>query len=312
MSATIIDGSPAWLDEADGQYQNRIETDRVVWWQAAGARQGIVRGFEHSVVPGQMALEFAPGLALVEERDALDALGTHRGYVVWSDTDQLASFDVASAGDRNDAVVIAFVDMNAGSAALGTGTTTVGGQIVVVPGVSGSTTPRTDAEIAAYVGSGGWMRYADVVILAGSTEIGSIYINRTPESTGTLHRARRSRSTAQSIPNNVFTDLAFTATDYDRGDLVYASTFVVRRDGLYVARSQGTWSSDFGGSRRMQLLVNGAFVTNIGYDSVGAIGVSVDWEGELVAGDVVKFQVFQNSGAALDLASSWAAIREIP
>lgn len=171
MSTTLIDGGPAGADEAGGQYRNRILTDRIAWWRSIGRRQGVLRGFVHSTVAGQMQLSFTAGETAVEERDSLGVANTARGYLVWTGADAIAQFDVASASARNDAVVVAFVDVSVGAAALGSGTTTVGGQLVVVPGVSGSSTPRTDAEIQSYVGSGGWVRLMDVAIAATDTEI---------------------------------------------------------------------------------------------------------------------------------------------
>lgn len=171
MSTTLIDGGPAGPDEVGGQYRNRILTDRATWWQALGARQCVLKGMAHSVVPGQMALDFTAGVVAVEERDSLGNLGTSRGYTVWSAATAQVQFGVASASDRKDAVVVAFCDLAAGAGAFGTETSVVGGQLVVVPGVSGTTTPRTDSQIQAAVGSGGWVRLADVLIPAGSTDI---------------------------------------------------------------------------------------------------------------------------------------------
>lgn len=172
MSTTVIDGGPAGPDEAAGQYRNRILTDRAVWWEAAGSRQGVKRGFVLSTIGGQMALSASAGLGFVEERDTSGNAGaTGRGYAVWTDSAQTVSFDPASAANRNDAVVLAFVDVSVGVAAVGTETTVVGGQLVVVPGTSGVTTPRTDSDISAAVGSGGWVRLADVLIESTDTEI---------------------------------------------------------------------------------------------------------------------------------------------
>lgn len=171
MSATLIDGGPAGPDEVGGQYRNRILTDRVAWWRALGARQGVLEGFTTSTVAGIMALDFASGIAAVEERDSLGNVGTGRGYVVWSEDVTQVTFAPASAADRKDAVVLAFCDLAAGAGAFGTETSIVGGQLVVVSGVSGTTTPRTDSQIQDAVGSGGWIRVADILIPAGSTEI---------------------------------------------------------------------------------------------------------------------------------------------
>jgi hypothetical protein len=171
MPSTLIRGMPAG-PQADGvtAFENEVESDRAALWDALGGRQGVIRGFVHSGVAGAMALDFTPGSGLVEERDASGNTGvTHRGYHVWSDVTARVTFDPASASARNDAVVLAFVDVEDG--ALGTGVSEVGGQLVVVTGVSGTTTPRTDADINAWVGKGGWVRLMDVPIASTDTEI---------------------------------------------------------------------------------------------------------------------------------------------
>jgi hypothetical protein len=178
VSATLIDGGPAGPDEAGGQYRNRILTDRAAWWEAMGRRQGVRRGFDWSVLSGQLALQLTAGLGTVEERDTLGSVGTGRGYAVWTDDAQVATFGAPSASARVDAVVLAFVDVSVGTAALGTETSTVGGQIVVVPGDSGTLTNRTDAQISAAVGSGGWVRLLDVRIDPGDTEVNPANVAR--------------------------------------------------------------------------------------------------------------------------------------
>ena len=154
--------------EAGGAYLNEIETDRSAFWYALGAKNGVLNGFTHAGVPGVMALDIAPGAALASERDA-GGLEQSRGYFLWSDATVRVTFNAASASARNDAVVIAFVDIEDG--AVGTGALNVGPQIVAVPGVSGVTTARTNADITAYLGRGGWVRLLNVPILSGATQI---------------------------------------------------------------------------------------------------------------------------------------------
>jgi hypothetical protein len=178
VSTTLIEGGPAGPDEAGGQYRNRILTDRTTWWFALGGRQCVLKGMAHAVVAGQMAMTFTAGVAAVEERDSLGNTGTSRGYTVWSDATTQVTFGAASASDRKDAVVVAFCDLAAGAGAFGTETSVVGGQLVVVPGVSGTTTPRTDSQIQEAVGSGGWVRLVDVLIPAGSTEISAANVTK--------------------------------------------------------------------------------------------------------------------------------------
>jgi hypothetical protein len=165
--------------QADGTtpFQNPLDVRRVETFLALGGRSGLLSGFFYTVVAGQMQLSFPPGEALIAERDGSNN-ELRRGYLLWSDTTVIAQFGAASAAARNDAVVMAVVDVEDG--AQGTGAIGVGGHIVVVPGVSGTTTPRTDAQIQTYLGRGGFHRYADVAIPAGSTQIsaGNVALTR--------------------------------------------------------------------------------------------------------------------------------------
>ena len=162
-----------------------------------GGLPGILRGLDWSVVAGQMQLSLTAGAAMVAERDGSN-VELARGYLVWNDAASVVQFGVASAGARNDAVVIAAVDVEDG--AQGTGNIGVGGHLVVVPGVSGTTTPRTDAQIQAFLGRGGWTRYADVAIPASSTQIaaGNV-VNRYQKLNGPPQRLYRVKQTAENV-----------------------------------------------------------------------------------------------------------------
>lgn len=166
---TIVRGGPAGPGSGGAAYPNEVETDRSAWWHALGGRQGVIKGLAHTGVAGTMALDFTAGAALVGERAADGTASLDRGYLVWADTTTRVTFGPASASARNDAVVAAFVDTEDGP--VGTGALEVGPHIVVVPGVSGTTTPRTDADINGWLGKGGWVRLMDVPIATGSTEI---------------------------------------------------------------------------------------------------------------------------------------------
>lgn len=165
----MIRGGPAGPDGVGGSYANEVETDRAAWWHALGGAQGVIEGFVHAAVAGQMALDFTPGAALVGERAADGTASLDRGYLVWADSTTRVTFAPASAAARNDAVIACFADTEDG--ALGTGVTQVGPQIIAVTGVSGTTTPRTDAQINAALGRGGWVRLMDVPIASTDTQI---------------------------------------------------------------------------------------------------------------------------------------------
>lgn len=164
----LVRGGPAGPDGVGGAYQNEVETDRSAWWQALGGRQGVLRGLAISQVAGQMQLSLSAGSALLAERDASAGL-LARGYFLWTDVATVVSFGAASPSARNDALVAAFVDTAAGP--VGTGGLPVGAHLVVVPGVSGTTTARTDAQVTAFLGRGGWLRLANVPVAAGAAQI---------------------------------------------------------------------------------------------------------------------------------------------
>lgn len=187
---TLIRGGPAGPDGLGGAYSNTVESDRAALWSALGGRQGVLRGFVHSGVSGQMSLSFTAGAALVDERDASGNAGTlFRGYHVWSDTATVVQFGPASPSARNDAVVAAFVDTEDGP--VGTGGLDVGPHLVVIPGVSGTSTPRTDTQITAWLGRGGWIRLLDVPIASSDVQINLAGITDRKTSAGRTQFVRK-------------------------------------------------------------------------------------------------------------------------
>lgn len=163
--------------DGTAEQANPLDTRRVETYYALGGGQVIRNGFVYSTVAGQMQLSFTAGEALVAERDG-SGNELRRGYLAWSDVTKIVQFQPASPGARNDAVVLAVVDVEDG--VQGTGLLGVGGHLVPVPGQSGSTAARTDAEITAYLGRGGWLRIADVAIPAGSSSISTGNIIQNP------------------------------------------------------------------------------------------------------------------------------------
>lgn len=155
--------------QADGTAprNNPLDVERHMLWMQYG-RAGITKGLVPSVVSGQMQLSFTAGSAVVCERDGSQN-ELDRAYPLYNNGTAIVQFGAASASNRNDAVVLAAVDVEDG--AQGTGAIGVGGHLVVVPGVSGTTAVRTNAEIAAFLGRGGWSRIYDVPIASGSTQI---------------------------------------------------------------------------------------------------------------------------------------------
>lgn len=173
---TVIRGVFGARDEVGDPFHNTAEDIRAAMWHALGGAEGILEGFAMSTVAAAMEVDFAAGRALIAER-GVDITAEDRGYYVFADDTTTVTFQAASVADRCDAVVFAWPDPQYGS--LGGGVTEAGPQIVVIQGVSGSTTPRTDSEINTAVGVGGWFRYADVVIDSTDTEINAANITLT-------------------------------------------------------------------------------------------------------------------------------------
>jgi hypothetical protein len=166
---TAIKGVWGAVDSSAVAWRNDIEDYRALAWEAFHQSQGVLRGFTMTLDVGSLSVTFAPGAAIIEQRGT-DINGDGRGYFVYNDVNTTVAFGTPSAASRNDAVVFAWGDPQYG--ALGASATPPGGpMIVVVPGVSGSTVPRTDAQIQTAIGVGGWFRFADVIIAPGNTSV---------------------------------------------------------------------------------------------------------------------------------------------
>lgn len=160
----------AWIgpDGLSAAYKNKAEVLQAQTWFACGGKQGIQKGMAAAGVAGQMAVDVAVGSCLISRRDGSNNV-QDMGYVLPVPETTRVTFGAASVAARNDALVAAVVDTTDG--AVGTGGLAVDGHLVVVPGVSGTTTVRTDADIAAYLGRGGFVRLADVPIASTDTQI---------------------------------------------------------------------------------------------------------------------------------------------
>lgn len=233
---TLIRGGPAGPDTEDALgLKNLVEDDRAALWASLGGVQGIRSGFDHSLLAGQLGHEFAPGSALVEERDASGNLGLGRGYHLFSDATFQVLHEAPDPGSRNDAVVFAYVDIEDG--AIGPGVSQSGPQVVVVKGTSGVVTPLTDVDITAALGRGGWFRYADVVIDPADTEVDPANVTAAPP--WTRPRVSLRRAAAQAIAHATVVPISFDTADEDRGFNVTLpdSTITIPVDGLYDVRA---------------------------------------------------------------------------
>jgi hypothetical protein len=303
----LIRGGPAGPDGFGGAYDNTVQTDRAALWQALGGRQGVLRGFVHAGVAGQMALDFTPGAALVGERDGSGVASINRGYLVHAAETTRVLFGPASASARNDAVVAAFVDVEAGP--VGTGGLEVGGHLVVVPGVSGTSTPRTDAQINAFLGRGGWVRVLDVPIASGATEIAvsSVVVSGTR---GGPAFAKIAKASNQSVPTASTTAITFSQVleQSQPGMADVANNRIVIPDGgVYSLEVRLTWDGNSTGRRDITLRVNGSALLVDRLSATAGGGLSdfrvFSTRARLAAGDVIELVALQNTGGSLSVLS---------
>jgi hypothetical protein len=117
------------------------------------------------------------------------------------------------------------------------------------------------------------------------------------------------RNTTQSIPNNAYTDVVWNGerTDTDGVHAASSTDVVITQDGLYTISPSATFVNNATGVRAIQLLQNGTVLRNVGVPATSGFGTTVQTPTlyvQCVVVDVLKVQVYQNSGGALNLAAA--------
>jgi hypothetical protein len=115
-------------------------------------------------------------------------------------------------------------------------------------------------------------------------------------------------STTQSIPNNVYTSLNWDAniTDTTRlhNTVTNNNNIYIKTSGWYLVSAQVTFSANAAGSRSIRLTKNGVVIdrTTVRFPPVAGFSVSANTSIviELVSGDVIAAEAFQDSGGALN------------
>lgn len=115
------------------------------------------------------------------------------------------------------------------------------------------------------------------------------------------------RAADQSIPNNAYTDVAWDTVVYDRmgGATGAAAELECTREGRYLLLFNVLFQGNTSGQRLVRAVKNGSLIRGSlseGRPTASALSlppVTVPFQAE--AGDVVKVQVFQDSGGALNL-----------
>lgn len=127
-----------------------------------------------------------------------------------------------------------------------------------------------------------------------------------------LDRARIDQLADLSVANGTFTTtlLASNTVRYNRGGMVSGGTFIARKPGVYAISGGLVFAGNVSGLQRiMRIVLNGSFV--VGEETLFPIQnvaagtfVSVSTELELVVGDVISFDAYQDSGGALNIAGT--------
>jgi hypothetical protein len=126
-----------------------------------------------------------------------------------------------------------------------------------------------------------------------------------------IHSAVRVfRNTTQSINNNTLTPVTFTDVAYEFGEWVDlgvdATILTVPDTGFYVVQGQIRWSAAVGGGTRRSFWINLNGSLEVGWDIPNIAGNLTDMNAtlsrQLAAGDTLKLDVLQASGAALNIA----------
>lgn len=122
---------------------------------------------------------------------------------------------------------------------------------------------------------------------------------------------RRQRSTVQSIPNDVLTDVDFTAVvagSFDRGSFFTApSTFTIPSSGIYIFGATIAFADNAAGTRYIDIIKNNTTVlaANEGNSFSGADHfVTVSSSAPFNGTETLKVRVRQNSGGPLNITVS--------
>lgn len=118
------------------------------------------------------------------------------------------------------------------------------------------------------------------------------------------------RAATQSIADSTFTNIQFDTQVTDNADMWVATSpaqFVAKTPGLYSLNAFSTWPNATVGSKVIQVLVNGAIQYLMKWPVYnGPHYAQCTFTYRLALNDVVTFQVFQNTGAAVAMSSAAA------
>jgi len=127
---------------------------------------------------------------------------------------------------------------------------------------------------------------------------------------GTLNdiSAKVTKTTDQSIPNNVLTMVTWDSESYDTDNMhdtvINNSRITFNTAGKYSILAQSEWGINSGGFRFMDIMKNGVdSIARVRDLADNAAEHNLAFVGEFEVGDYIELQVFQDSGGNLDFES---------
>ena len=109
----------------------------------------------------------------------------------------------------------------------------------------------------------------------------------------------------QSFSNNLVTDAVYNTTIHSSDGMVTGSpSLTVNTAGLYVCINRLQFASNTTGRRYLQLVVSGTVTGTAEQSAATFTGLEVVYMAALTAGQTIKGQAFQTSGAALGTTST--------
>ena len=150
----------------------------------------------------------------------------------------------------------------------------------------------------------------------GSSEVANGSLG-TGELSHSIPAARVTRSSAQSIPDSLNTNLAFDQERYDTAGMhdnaTNNSRLTAPATGIYAVTAQFTWGGSAGtGSRFGGLMRNGSTLIARSLQVPGDDDENMTTQVRLAAGDYVEVVVLQTSGSSLTVAANGMAQQVTP
>jgi len=203
-----------------------------------------------------------------------------------------------------------FVALGGGTAVALNGSNTVFSDDIVDNQVYGSDV-RNDTL------SGGGLAAPDLrANSVGSSEVTNGSLG-TGELSHAIPAARVTRTSAQSIPDSLNTNLAFDQERYDTAGVhdntTNNSRLTAPVTGIYAVTAQFTWGGSAGaGSRFAGVMKNGSTLIARSQELAGDDDENITTQVLLAAGDYVEVQVLQTSGGRLSVAANGLAQQITP